>query len=48
MSAVSASLPHLRLADALLAQSRADEAERVLLPLVGANDTAALAALASL
>ena len=48
VSAATASLPRLRLADALLAQSRADEAERVLLPLVGAKDTAALAALASL
>ena len=48
VSAAAASLPRLRLADALLAQSRADEASGCSCPLAGAKDTATLVALASL
>ena len=48
VSAVVATSPRLRLAQALLAQSRADEAEQVLLPLAGAKDAEAQAALAAL
>jgi len=48
--AAAASAPHLRLVEALLADSRADEAEMVLrrVPASAAPDAAALATLAAL
>ena len=48
MTAAAATSPRLRLAEALLAQSRAEEAERLLLPLASAKDAATLAAMAPL
>ncbi len=48
MSVATAPQPRLRLAEALLAEDRAEEAERLLQPLAGAADGATLAAMASL
>lgn len=48
MNGAIAASPRLRLADALIAQSRADEAELVLRPLAAVKDAAAMAALAPL
>ena len=45
MSSAAATLPRLRLAEALLAESRADEAAELLRPLAGADDIATLIAL---